>query len=386
MKKSNGRRVRGLHPAATPSASASARQQRSSGSCKRLSATRFRCEIAWRHRTRTIYAGDVTFFYSAPAGQPSAWDSHYPDPAGRDAHAASAQQAAAAAPIRQPQARVRRAAVSGSLARVTRASKSWPASTGRSTPTAEATVGLEGRRPLPRRRRLRGDPPLRGQALRAGRPPRPARPLGRRDRARVRPRARWRARSPPCSAQAGPVDGQLRLIVTRGGRRIAATEPIPTHAETLGLATVTYSPTVILNGVKSLSYAANMQASRIAKGQRRRRGGAGPPRRHRAGAADLGDLLGLGRRRAADAGARRRRAGVDHPRPPDQGAATSRRAAGRSRTCAAPARPSSPRPRARSRPSPRSTAPSLRRRPGPAHAGGPAAFAETLGRELRELR
>jgi branched-chain amino acid aminotransferase len=65
--------------------------------------------------------------------------------------------------------------------------------------------------------------------------------------------------------QAGGVDGQLRLIVTRGGRRIAATEPIPDHPETLRLATVAYSPTVILNGVKSLSYAANMQATRIAK-------------------------------------------------------------------------------------------------------------------------
>ncbi len=65
--------------------------------------------------------------------------------------------------------------------------------------------------------------------------------------------------------RAGPVDGQLRLIVTRGGRRIAATEPIPDHGETLKLAVVTYSPTVILNGVKSLSYAANMQASRLAK-------------------------------------------------------------------------------------------------------------------------
>jgi branched-chain amino acid aminotransferase len=67
--------------------------------------------------------------------------------------------------------------------------------------------------------------------------------------------------------QAGSVDGQLRLIVTRGGRRIAATEPIPNHGETLKLAVVTYSPTVILNGVKSLSYAANMQASRLAKAQ-----------------------------------------------------------------------------------------------------------------------
>ncbi len=66
-------------------------------------------------------------------------------------------------------------------------------------------------------------------------------------------------------AAAGPVDGQLRLIVTRGRRRIAATEPIPDHAETLALATIAYQPSVILNGVKSLSYAANMEASRLAK-------------------------------------------------------------------------------------------------------------------------
>lgn len=67
--------------------------------------------------------------------------------------------------------------------------------------------------------------------------------------------------------QAGPVEGQMRLIVTRGGRRIAATEPIPPHPESVSLVTVTYCPTVILDGVKSLSYAANMQATRIAKGK-----------------------------------------------------------------------------------------------------------------------
>src|SRR5262245_31730056 len=38
----------------------------------------------------------------------------------------------------------------------------------------------------------------------------------------------------------GNADGQLRLIVTRGGRRLAMTEPIPPHAETIRLASVTY--------------------------------------------------------------------------------------------------------------------------------------------------
>jgi branched-chain amino acid aminotransferase len=68
-------------------------------------------------------------------------------------------------------------------------------------------------------------------------------------------------------AELGDADGQLRLIVTRGGRRLAMTEPIPPHAGSIRLATVTYCPSVILNGVKSLSYAANMQSTRLAKAQ-----------------------------------------------------------------------------------------------------------------------
>jgi branched-chain amino acid aminotransferase len=68
-------------------------------------------------------------------------------------------------------------------------------------------------------------------------------------------------------AELGDADGQLRLIVTRGGRRLAMTEPLPPHTETVAVATVAYNPTVILNGVKSLSYAANMQATRLAKAQ-----------------------------------------------------------------------------------------------------------------------
>jgi branched-chain amino acid aminotransferase len=65
----------------------------------------------------------------------------------------------------------------------------------------------------------------------------------------------------------GENEAQLRLLVTRGGRRIALIEPLVEHSDTVALATVTYTPTIVLTGVKSLSYGANMQATRIAKGR-----------------------------------------------------------------------------------------------------------------------
>src|SRR3954453_13493361 len=67
-------------------------------------------------------------------------------------------------------------------------------------------------------------------------------------------------------AEFGEHEAQLRLVATRGGRRLAFTENLPPYAdaESTSIASITYSPTEILNGVKSLSYAANMQASRLA--------------------------------------------------------------------------------------------------------------------------
>ena len=59
-------------------------------------------------------------------------------------------------------------------------------------------------------------------------------------------------------------DAQLRLIATRGGRRILLIEPLAPHTDSVTVATVTYQPTVILDRVKSLSYGANMHATRIA--------------------------------------------------------------------------------------------------------------------------
>jgi branched-chain amino acid aminotransferase len=63
----------------------------------------------------------------------------------------------------------------------------------------------------------------------------------------------------------GPGDAQIRIVITRGGRRILLIENLPDRGASARLATVTYAPSVILTGVKSLSYAANMQATRIAK-------------------------------------------------------------------------------------------------------------------------
>jgi branched-chain amino acid aminotransferase len=63
----------------------------------------------------------------------------------------------------------------------------------------------------------------------------------------------------------GPVDALLRVVVTRGGRRIAIIEPLPARPPFARVATITYAPGRILDGLKTLSYAGNMLAGRLAK-------------------------------------------------------------------------------------------------------------------------
>ena len=142
--------------------------------------------------------------------------------------------------------------------------------------------------------------------------------------------------------QAGEPESLLRLVVTRGGRRIAIAEPLPARPASARVATVTYAPTRVLNGLKTLSYAANMLAGRMATEQGfdealfitpHGRVLEGPTWTFfwvRDGRLLTPPLVG-------------RHPGLDHARPAAGGGARWPRRPARSTTCAAPRRRSSPR-------------------------------------------
>lgn len=66
-------------------------------------------------------------------------------------------------------------------------------------------------------------------------------------------------------AESGAADAALRLMCTRGGRRIALIEQVTQFPATVALATITCAPTRVLDGIKSLSYCANMLCTRLAQ-------------------------------------------------------------------------------------------------------------------------
>ena len=135
---------------------------------------------------------------------------------------------------------------------------------GRITPTADAVL------PLPDDGLYRGDGVFEVIRLYKGRPFALGDHLDRMERSAAAidlplDRVAVEADLGPLLAEHGDADAQLRLIATRGGRRILLLEPLAPRAESITIATVTFHPTVILDGVKSLSYGANMHATRIAK-------------------------------------------------------------------------------------------------------------------------
>src|SRR3954453_7425899 len=139
---------------------------------------------------------------------------------------------------------------------------------GRVMPAVEATI------PVTDDGLVRGDGAFEGIRVYDGQPFALAEHLDRLERSAANlrlepevPRAGLEAEIPALGERAGgrAFDGAVRVMLTRGGRRIVLTELLEPPLETARLAFVTYAPTRILDGVKSLSYAANMLAGRLAR-------------------------------------------------------------------------------------------------------------------------
>ena len=231
---------------------------------------------------------------------------------------------------------------------------------GRIAPTAEATI------PLKDDGLYRGDGVFEVIRLYGGRPFALAEHLDRLERSAAAielPGAAGRARARDRGAARGARRRRRPAAARRHPRRPADRADRAAASSTcaaVALATVTYSPTMILTGVKSLSYGANMQATRIAKG-----GGADEALLVRPDGvvleAPTSTIFWVTDGELRTPALERRDPRLDHPPRRGRGAAGRRGRVRDRRPARRRARPSSPRPCARSSRSRRSTAsPSMR--------------------------
>jgi branched-chain amino acid aminotransferase len=135
---------------------------------------------------------------------------------------------------------------------------------GRITPVGEATVSItdDGF--------LRGDGAFEMLKLYSGKPFALADHLDRLDRSAAGifleyDRPAFEREIAALIAEQGPHDTALRLVLSRGGRRIAIVEALPAFEHGLTLSSVRYQPTIVLTGLKTLSYGGNMRSTRLAQ-------------------------------------------------------------------------------------------------------------------------
>jgi branched-chain amino acid aminotransferase len=138
---------------------------------------------------------------------------------------------------------------------------------GRTTPSSEATI------PATDEGLIRGDGVFEVIRVYDGRPFALVDHLDRLERSAANlrldgvPRSELESEIPALLKERGgsAFDGCLRIVLTRGGRRLLFTEPLPASPERIRLGVVEYAPTRVLDGIKSLSYGANMLCSRLAR-------------------------------------------------------------------------------------------------------------------------
>jgi branched-chain amino acid aminotransferase len=140
---------------------------------------------------------------------------------------------------------------------------------GTTTPAEEATI------PVVDEGFIRGDGVFEVIRVYDGRPYALREHLDRLERSAANLRLGWDVPRERLESEAGELlaarggtefDGALRIVLTRGGRRLLLTEPVaPAPEGGARVCFVTFAPTRILDGVKSLSYAANMLAGRLAR-------------------------------------------------------------------------------------------------------------------------